>query len=417
MKGRFLNSNEAQDLFTEYAKLPYGFIWNFPIYDSFGISFQGQEYYVIDAVPGDINSPNGMHVVYLPDYTESSRYYWSQVNSGQPAPWPEGTPIQEIAGLERVYPRGYTDAAIVEAPATEVTPVNPMEVVPDPADIQVTVNVNDQIISFPISETEGFLQEISQSNPEIVDDVIEQIAEQTGIDLEAQKSGIDAGKLITWGAIAAAVKIFLLILLVGCMPILAQTTSSTAQRIRSYQGITTASFPLIEHTATWNNGAVTFTNIYSNIVDTASVAGSLLMDLRIGSVQRFTVTKEGYTTSSGGFLTPSTGFFGFTGQSRIVSGLDGVLRFRNAADTDFLQLIFGPANVEHISIATSNAVAGQAQGIIINRGDGTDQVFANLGAAPNGCLIYCADCTFANPCAGGGTGAYAKRLNGAWRCD
>ncbi len=42
---------------------------------------------------------------------------------------------------------------------------------------------------------------------------------------------------------------------------------------------------------------------------------------------------------------------------------------------------------------------------------------ANLGSPANGTLIYCSDCTVANPCASGGTGALAKRLNGAWVCN
>ena len=40
-----------------------------------------------------------------------------------------------------------------------------------------------------------------------------------------------------------------------------------------------------------------------------------------------------------------------------------------------------------------------------------------LRAATNGSIIYCSDCTIANPCAAGGTGAIAKRLNGAWVCN
>lgn len=41
--------------------------------------------------------------------------------------------------------------------------------------------------------------------------------------------------------------------------------------------------------------------------------------------------------------------------------------------------------------------------------------FATLGTtAPNGTLIYCSDCTSANPVAGSGTGAVARRENGAW---
>jgi hypothetical protein len=44
-------------------------------------------------------------------------------------------------------------------------------------------------------------------------------------------------------------------------------------------------------------------------------------------------------------------------------------------------------------------------------------LFANLGTPSNGLVMYCSDCTKATPCAGAGTGAIAKRLNGAWDCD
>jgi hypothetical protein len=44
-------------------------------------------------------------------------------------------------------------------------------------------------------------------------------------------------------------------------------------------------------------------------------------------------------------------------------------------------------------------------------------LFANLGTPVNGTFVYCMDCTVANPCAGSGTGALAKRLNGAWVCN
>jgi hypothetical protein len=42
--------------------------------------------------------------------------------------------------------------------------------------------------------------------------------------------------------------------------------------------------------------------------------------------------------------------------------------------------------------------------------------FATLGTPSNGSIMYCSDCVTANPCAGSGTGAIAKRLNGAWVC-
>ena len=43
--------------------------------------------------------------------------------------------------------------------------------------------------------------------------------------------------------------------------------------------------------------------------------------------------------------------------------------------------------------------------------------FANLGAPANGAIVYCTDCNIANPCTGGGTGALAKRIAGAWICN
>jgi hypothetical protein len=56
-------------------------------------------------------------------------------------------------------------------------------------------------------------------------------------------------------------------------------------------------------------------------------------------------------------------------------------------------------------------------------------VFSQLGGQSNGSYTYCSDCkvvapsscSTANPsacvCSGGGTGAFAKRLNGAWFCN
>lgn len=43
--------------------------------------------------------------------------------------------------------------------------------------------------------------------------------------------------------------------------------------------------------------------------------------------------------------------------------------------------------------------------------------FGSLGTPANGATIYCSDCTIANPCAGSGTGAFAKRINGTWICN
>lgn len=78
--------------------------------------------------------------------------------------------------------------------------------------------------------------------------------------------------------------------------------------------------------------------------------------------------------------------------------------------------------------ATTSAVTLSAAGLdsdislsLAPKGNGKLQIgavtFANLGTPSNGAFIYCSDCTIANPCAGSGTGAFAKRLNGVWVCN
>lgn len=59
-----------------------------------------------------------------------------------------------------------------------------------------------------------------------------------------------------------------------------------------------------------------------------------------------------------------------------------------------------------------------AAGVLVNGLNIASSVaFASLGTPSNGTILYCTDCTIANPCASGGTGAIAKRLNGVWVCN
>jgi hypothetical protein len=58
---------------------------------------------------------------------------------------------------------------------------------------------------------------------------------------------------------------------------------------------------------TWNDGATTFKGISLNVTDSASAAGSLLMDLQVGGVSQFRVTKAGAVTVAS-TLASSTAF-------------------------------------------------------------------------------------------------------------
>jgi hypothetical protein len=76
-------------------------------------------------------------------------------------------------------------------------------------------------------------------------------------------------------------------------------------------------------TATWNSGGTTFTGIRFNVTDTASAAGSLLMDLQVGGVSRFTVEKNGSARIATGGILYLAGGTNF--QISYNAGVNGIL--------------------------------------------------------------------------------------------
>jgi hypothetical protein len=70
-----------------------------------------------------------------------------------------------------------------------------------------------------------------------------------------------------------------------------------------------ANVPISNLTTTWNNVSTTFTGVKLNVTDTASAAGSLLMDLQVGGASRFNVTKGGAVRVANG--SPSAVAYGF----------------------------------------------------------------------------------------------------------
>lgn len=125
---------------------------------------------------------------------------------------------------------------------------------------------------------------------------------------------------------------------------------------------------------------------------------------------------------SQGSTVPSSGVF---------TGLDQTGNFTfNVANTG--RLMFGAGNFAAMDtgldrtaagvLAVGNGSAGNATGAIaVNKVTFTGFTFANINAAgnltANGMMGYCTDCTIANPCASGGSGAFAKRLNGVNVCN
>jgi hypothetical protein len=110
-----------------------------------------------------------------------------------------------------------------------------------------------------------------------------------------------------------------------------------------------------------------------------------------------------------GFSTSSNGIYSTTGEVAVSIGGSRLHRFGSAfvqVASDSGRFTLGAADGD---TSITRAAAGELTYTAV--------LFANLGTPANGTQAYCSDCTFANPCAGAGTGAIAKRLNGAWRCD
>lgn len=113
------------------------------------------------------------------------------------------------------------------------------------------------------------------------------------------------------------------------VPGLGDANTWTAQNTFAAGTITTSQ-PLTI-TQTWNAAGVTFNGIFANITDTASAAASLLMDLQVGGVSQFKVTKAGAATITGA-LTAGNNFFGtnggaifsWAGNMTVATGLSGL---------------------------------------------------------------------------------------------
>ena len=82
-------------------------------------------------------------------------------------------------------------------------------------------------------------------------------------------------------------------------------------------------------TLNWNNAATTFTGLKLNVTDTASAAGSNLLDLQVGGTSNFTVSSAGGARAATLIQGPSSIFYNFTVSNGVNLRSDYVLKWYN----------------------------------------------------------------------------------------
>jgi len=115
---------------------------------------------------------------------------------------------------------------------------------------------------------------------------------------------------------------------------------------------------IFDLTDTWNNVATTFTAIKMNATDTASNAGSMLIDLQVGGTSQFSVTKGGAIVALGR-ATIATMTVGLGGQTTVASNTGvGVNVLNSASLTGANNTAFGNTALQNLTTGTGNNAFG-----------------------------------------------------------
>lgn len=125
-------------------------------------------------------------------------------------------------------------------------------------------------------------------------------------------------------------------------------------------GTVTTNQQCFSGTATWNAAGVAFTAAKINVTNTASAPASFLLDLQIGAVSQFSVSKAGVVTAvstitGSSLFAGSGGTIGWTSRSAMLSPSDGTITLTNNAGAAFTALNFGGATSSFPALKRSSA--------------------------------------------------------------
>lgn len=104
---------------------------------------------------------------------------------------------------------------------------------------------------------------------------------------------------------------------------------------------TQASIIIDNMTQTWNAIGTTFSAIKMNVTDTASAAGSLVMNLQVSGSTVFSVSKNGAVVATSNYQVAANSGIIWGGRSIIASPSNGIVTLTNQAQNGFTSLRLG----------------------------------------------------------------------------
>lgn len=174
----------------------------------------------------------------------------------------------------------------------------------------------------------------------------------------------------------------------------------------------TSSIELIAGTSEQNNKGITLSSgAVGNSIFGIDVESNAVSNIEDGGFQNSIISPVG-----NGLITILA-----TAQNALLSGreFDSITITAGAVDTRLSEISWNNSGSGVLTDNGTSTIYSGVKKILGNYSADTPPpiLFANLGTPANGRIFYCSDCTIANPCAGAGTGAIAKRLNGVWVCN
>jgi hypothetical protein len=141
-------------------------------------------------------------------------------------------------------------------------------------------------------------------------------------------------------------------------------------------------------TVTWNDGADTFTAWKLDVTNTASNGASKLIDLQVGTVSQFSVTRTGVVAaasninSSGEIRAANGNVLGWASQGGFYTEANGAITATNNAVNGFTRLKFGPSGpgIYIGSGSPESAITAEPGSIYLNTAGGTDTSLYTKGS-------------------------------------